>query len=164
MSALQPWLRRGTGILSVGGGAIGFSSCLAMLVGSVGVVSFFLLIAFMFLYAYGIFTGVRLLEGDQRSVALNKLYWGIQVPACSTHLLSYVFTSGFHVTAWFNLLDNRVSANFLVGSRFNFGLLQTSTEPYVGVNIFALFVVILLSFSIDQKPDQNRATEIEPHL
>jgi hypothetical protein len=134
------WQRRVLGILAVGGGAIGVAATLTTLLQRSNPIEWFFCAGFAALYGWGIWCGVKLLEGMPGAERSNAKFWLIQVPTFSSPVLGYFMSSGLHFTVYWQPSPFGLRANFLLGSLFNYSLMQRDSPISVGVNLFALAV------------------------
>ncbi len=136
---MPKWLRRTAGILTLGGGAVGFSQ---------GAVNSFIAAMFLALCTAGIVVGVWVLEVDGRGIKWAVPYWVLQVPLFSSSFVSYQFFSGASIYTTLSS-DPYIEFNTLLGFRFNFllfsetPLLFSETPLVVGVNLVALTMSLL---------------------
>ena len=139
-------------ILTIGGGFLGMVVTLQAFVAAKESNPLFyaMLAAFVALYGYGVFAGLRLAEHEEEKKHLMVFYW-LQVPWISSPIIAYHFASGFHVSGGF--MDWKLSGLFRIGSDWQFSLFQSA--PWgLGVNAFALVMAILLL-----KKEPNQALE-----
>lgn len=141
---LPRWMRRALGILALGGGATGVVIVLSNLLANPSFGAILVMLVFLALYAFGVWAGLLMLEDSSEALAPNMLYWLLQVPVVSTNAVGYVFFSGFHLTARALLPDGAAKVDFLIGSMFKFNAMQPQDNRYLGINLFALAVVLLL--------------------
>ena len=147
---MKLWQRRALGILTLGGGAIGIAAALTLLLTRSNPVEWLFCLAFIALYAWGIWCGARLLEqgpGAERSILK---YWLIQIPAFSSPFVGYFLSGGFHTTVALQITPLKANANFLFGSTFNYSLMQSEQPWLVGVNVFAAGVAWWLARLVPQ--------------
>src|SRR5688500_19869003 len=78
MNILQ---RRTLGVLALGGGAVGFAAGIALLLSRTNPLEWAFCIAFCTLYAWGIWCGIRLLEGKPGAERANLKFWLVQIPS-----------------------------------------------------------------------------------
>jgi len=131
------WQRRLLGILAIGGGAIGATQCFVAMTSASRVIEWlFVLLAFAF-YGWGVWCGTRLIEGRPGAEQSNRRFWLVQVPTFSTPAVAYFLTCGFHLTVKLEFAPFKLGANFLLGSTFNYSLLQPEAPIYIGMNVFA---------------------------
>ncbi len=138
-------------ILSIGGAFTGIVITLAGLISMTDhrVIAYLLYLVFIGLYGYGIWAGIRFSE-DSADLKPLRVYYLMQVPWISSPILSYRFTSGFHVTA--GIIGSNVQCFFRIGSEWNLNFLQVF--PWgIGLNAFALAVLIFLKRA--SRPNQS---------
>ena len=145
---MEPWQRRVIGILTLGGGAIGFAAALGLLLSRSNPLEWLFCLLFMAAYAWGVWSGMRLLESQPGAERSTLKYWLIQVPTFSSPILGYFMSSGFHTTATLQLSPFNFNANFLLGSSFNYSLMQSDKPWSIGINVFAAVIAWWLSRKI----------------
>lgn len=149
---MNSWMRRLNLVLTIGGGFVGVVVTLQAFFASEEANPMFyaLLCAFMGLYGYGIFAGLRLVEAPEERKHLAIFYW-LQVPWISSPILAYRFAAGFHVSG--AILGSQLSGFFRIGSDWQFSLFQTA--PWgVGLNVFALVMAIIATRRSKDVPEQ----------
>jgi hypothetical protein len=147
-------MRKAHIILTIGGGFLGFVLTLQALLGAQDPKPIFyaIMAVFLVLYAYGIYTGMRIADGKSGTYHLIVFY-GLQVPWISTPLIAYRFTSGFHVSVAF--LEGKLTGTFRIGSDWHLSFLQPA--PWgAGLNIFALVMLLLLFRRELNKPRERK--------
>ena len=142
---MKLWQRRALGILAVAGGAVGATVGVITLLSTTRVIEWLIYITFSCLYAWGVWCGVKLLEGQPNAERYNRRFWLIQVPALNSPLLGYSMACGFHLTLSLDLTPFKLGAKFNAGSQFNFSLLQWDQPLSLGVNLFALGVFLWMA-------------------
>lgn len=146
MDCIPDWLRRTIAVLSLGGGAIGLVAAFSGLLQTLNVLTWLILAVFAIFYAFGIFAGVLLLERREGAFFAAKIYWGLQIPALSAAGLSYMLSSGFHLTVWYDWSRVKLGANFLFGSYCRLAFGQDPQSTGIGINLFAVAVFFVLVF------------------
>jgi len=144
---------------------VGFAASLALLFTRSNPLEWLVCIAVTTLYAWGIWCGVKLIEAQPGAERSNFKYWLVQIPAFSSPIIGYFLSSGFHVTASIQFSPLKLNGDFLVGSKFNYSLMQTDQPVVVGVNVFALAIAMWLGSQIRRqlptgslRPDPLRET------
>lgn len=139
---MPTWLRRTSGVLTLGGSATGVAAILDLLAGTIAPVATIVIgVAFLALFAFGIAVGVLLLESHPRAARLATAYWVLQIPFVSSGVFSYQFSTGAFVTAAVASGTFQFNAGF--GAGFNF-LLFSGAPLVVGVNLLAVAMTMLL--------------------
>ncbi len=134
------WLRRFLVILTIGGGFVGVALMTESVFQANKVIAYIILVAFVCLYGYGIFIGLKLSECPPPLKHL-RLYFGLQIPFISSPVIAHQFSSGLHGTV--AILQSTVTWGCRLGSECQFAIL--SSAPWgIGVNFVALAIVILL--------------------
>ncbi len=137
---MNAWFRRLILILTIGGGFVGILLTAQSFSQADKVVAYIALLAFVGLYGYGIFLGVRLSEGSAPLRHL-RLYFGLQIPFLSSPVIAYRFSTGLQVTI--AMIQSGVRCDWRLGSEGQFAIL--SPEPWgIGINLVALAIVCLL--------------------
>jgi hypothetical protein len=152
---MKLWQRRALGILTLGGSACGVAVALALLFSRQNPIEWILCIAFMAIYAWGIWCGMLLLEAREGAERSAFKYWLVQVPTFSSPFLGYFLSSGFHTTVGLQLAPAKLNGNFLVGSSFNYSLMQADQPWSLGVNVFAALVAWWLATQIKRAARHN---------
>jgi len=137
---MKLWQRRLLGLLAIGGGSIGVTQCFVAMTSSSRVVEWIFVLAALGFYCWGIWCGTRLIESQPGAERANRRFWLMQVPTFSTPLAGYFLTCGLHVTVKLEFAPFKAGANFLLGSTFDYSLLQSDAPIFVGMNIFAFGV------------------------
>ncbi|GAB2524747.1 hypothetical protein GCM10027188_29600 [Lysobacter humi (ex Lee et al. 2017)] len=84
-------------------------------------------LVFALLYGWGIWCGVKALEGHPGAERSNLRFWLVQIPALTSPVLGYFFACGFHLTAGVQIDPLKFNANFMLGSTFSYSLGQADT-------------------------------------
>ena len=138
---MNVWFRRLLLILTIGGGFVGVARTIQFFSHVDKVIAYVVLLAFVCLYGYGIFLGVKLSEGAAPLRHL-RVYFGLQIPFISSPIVAYRFATGFQTTIAITQSGLGWDVRFL-GSEGQFAIL--SQEPWgVGINVIALAIVFLL--------------------
>jgi len=135
---MKLWQRRLFGILALGGGAIGFAVTLQTVLTRTNPLDWLFCIAFMAMYGWGMWCGLRLIEGQDGAERSNAIYWALQVPYFMSPMFGFFFASGFHLTLSIQLSPVNFNANFQLGSTMLYSLLQTDKPLVLCINVFAL--------------------------
>lgn len=130
-------------ILTIGGGFAGLAGTLPVLFAAkdANPIFYALNAAFMALYGYGLFAGLRLADRPEDKKHLLIFYW-LQVPWISSSLITFRFASGLDLSG--GLIGFQLKGVFYLGSNWQFSLLQIDAPWGIGVNALALLMVILL--------------------
>jgi len=137
---MNVWFCRLLLILTIGGGFLGVAITTQFFPQANKVIIYIMLLAFVGLYGYGIFVGLKLSEG---SVPLRhlRLYFGLQIPFISSRVIAYRFCSGLQTTI--SIIQPGLRWDCRFGSEWQFSIL--SSAPWgVGINFVALAIVCLL--------------------
>lgn len=147
---MKIWHRRILGVLAAGGGYVGLSLGTEQLF-ALEWVGKILVIPFMALYAWGIWCGIKMIEGTSSSLRTNRLFWACQIPVFSSPLISYMFASGALLNMAFHPADLRFSFDMRLGSQFGYSLMQDQSWA-VGINFFALCMYWYLTWCLRREP------------
>jgi hypothetical protein len=136
------WFRRFLVILTVGGGFLGavITANVVFSAKDMSVVGYAILTAFIGLYVYGIFAGMRLSENPSRYGHVLAFFL-LQVPFFSSPILVYRFACGFHATV--GVVGFSLGGMFRLGSDWQMAILQPNSWG-VGINLFAAAVSFAL--------------------
>lgn len=144
---MKLWQRRTLGILSIGGGCIGITAATGLLASqNLWLNNAFIIMAIL-LYAWGLWCGAMLYEGREDWLNKNLIFWAIQIPSFSSPYFSYAFSSGaeFINTIGLQSSNDRLDYSFQLGSHFKYNVIDANEPVSVGVNLFAVIVVLFLS-------------------
>lgn len=148
---MKLWQRRTIGILTLGGSFVGVVLAFGELVSSDRpILSRLVVLAFVGLYAWGVWCGARLLEGADRAIHANRIFWAIQVPYLMSPIAGYFFAAG--AVLFLTLQPSRLQFGFscLFGSKFDMSLLQFDRPFVIGANVFALAIYLFLDYCLRQ--------------
>jgi hypothetical protein len=152
---MNVWFRRLLLILTIGGGFVGVTLTVQFFAQADKVIAYAILLAFVGLYAYGIFVGLKLSEGPPPLNHL-RLYFALQIPFISSPLIAYRFCSGLQVTV--AIIQPGLRWDCYLGSQWQFAIL--SSAPWgCGVNFVALVIVFLLYFHLATYADKSPSQE-----
>ena len=148
---MKPWQRRILAILTLGGSFLGGVLSLGYLSANTIPVrdKFFVLIS-VAMYSWGVWCGTLLLESRDGAIAANRTFWAIQIPYLTSPIAGYIFASGAFLYVTFQPFALRFDYLFLLGSKFEFSLLQPAKSFVVGINVLAAGVYLFLHWSHDQ--------------
>lgn len=138
------WLRRALGILAVGGGGTGVAIGLQAIFSTTSVAAWVVGGIFVCLYGWGIWCGVRMFERGADAAGMNLVFWAIQIPLVQSRFFTYVFTSGFYLSATFQPSNTNFNFRFQLGSQFGVWFMQPGKPFVFGINLFALAIAVLL--------------------
>lgn len=123
-----------------------------------------IMIPFMLLYGFGVYTGVQLFRDvSARNLRLARRFWLVQIPTFSVPWFSYYFGAGvllllqWFPPAGFNLF-------WFIGSNFNMDFRFGGAEPLqwmFGINVVALLIWKALGRrmeAIEKEDDASRVT------
>lgn len=145
---MKTWLRISIIFLTVGGGFCGFAATWQVLVNALksaphNPTDIFLLVVFLALYGFVTIAGL-VFSQNQRKILPILISFGLQIPWISSPFLSFRFTGGLHATI--GIVGGGFGGGVSLGSDWQCSLFQQA--PWgVGVNLFALFMFILLAHS-----------------
>ena len=133
------WLKRFFIIVSVGGGAVGFTAIVPQLFQDGHPVIYYVMYCVaIFLNTFGIYSGITFVENEKKGIDLLSQYFLFQIPILASPILSYQFTSG--ITAYLTLGSNGLLWGAHFGADWFFSLFQTEEKAALaGINFFALW-------------------------
>ncbi len=140
---MKTWLRWILIVMSVGGGFVGLLITLLSLPSMNPATPFGVAVtlAFAGLYGFVMIAGLLFARDESRIGPLRLSLW-LQVPVITSPLISWQFTSGFHIT--FGLIGGLLGVNTFIGSIWYFSLLKGG--PWgVAVNLFAVLLLVMLA-------------------
>ena len=153
---MQQWQRRLFGVLALGGGFLGITIAISLLISpGMAFLARVLVLPFIAVYCWGAWCGLRLIEGDESSLRANRLFWALQIPYFMSPIAGYFLASGFLVYVTFRPSDINVGAFFRLGSQFEYSLLQADKPLTFGLNLFAIAAVVVLTLQIRRAPSNN---------
>jgi ABC-type xylose transport system permease subunit len=147
---VKNWERRVFGTLTLGGGYLGLVMWAILLFGPDVLLAKLLSVPFMLLYAWGIYSGVQLIEGQGKGLASASWYWLIQVPSFTSPVLGYLFTNGAYALVIYTPSASSWSSHFIFGSKFEYSIMQADKPVSFGINLFALLVAAILFWRFRQ--------------
>jgi hypothetical protein len=150
VSAMRTWLRLTLVTVTVGGGFTGVALMLQSLLTAGGhppqpMANYVLMSVFFALFAFVTVSGLVFVH-DARRIKPLIVALGIQVPWVSSPLLVYKFTAGFETCVAVGIIGN-FYGGFQLGSNYQFSYFQWQSPWGVGVNLFALAILVLLAWS-----------------
>lgn len=148
---MTPWQRRLLSFLAIGGGALGLSPCLVQFMKPQTAGAYIVLSIATVFYGWGVWCGLRLLEGAPSAIKACRLFWGVQIPVVQLPFLAYAFFCGtqLQILAGGSPLAFRFNANFL-GASFSLAITSGGMPTLLGVNVLALAIVIFLTCKLKQ--------------
>lgn len=143
---MKPWLRRTLGLLPIVGGGAGLAVLTTVIAGqqSLNVLGAAILLTFALLYSVGIVAGLWMLEGHRHAVALNLVFWALQVPQLISPVVTYVFWAPANLGVWWNMTTSQTGFAYQVGSTFRFDVLNLGSNVAIALNVFALVCMFYL--------------------
>ncbi len=148
---MKLWQRRAIGVLTLGGGAVGLSAAFTLLISRGNPIEWLFCIAFIAVYVWGIWCGVKLLEGRPDAERSAFKYWVIQIPAFGSPILGYSFSNGFNLTVALQISPLKINGDFFLGSTFKYSLMSAGSPWLIGINVFAVAVAWWLAREASQK-------------
>ncbi|KAF1716914.1 hypothetical protein CSC74_08585 [Pseudoxanthomonas yeongjuensis] len=97
-----------------------------------------IMFCFACVYALGIAAGLWMLEGHRHAVALNLVFWALQVPQLHSPVASYLFWAPAKLGIWWNVTASKVGLSCQVGSSFQFSMFSAGMDFILALNLFAL--------------------------
>jgi hypothetical protein len=153
---MNRWFRRLLVVLTIGGGFVGVALTSQFFHQTNKVIAYIMLLAFVTLYGYGIFIGLKVSEG-RASLRHLRFYFGLQIPFISSPLIVYQFCSGLHGTV--AIIQSRLTWGCRLGSESQFAIL--SSAPWgIGINFVALAIVFLLYSRLAVGPERAECDRV----
>ena len=149
---MKIWQRWTIRLLSIGGGLLGIIAAYSEMAAKTNPIEWLFGLVFIAIYLWGIWCGVRFTEGNLTAERGMIKYWLIQVPTFGSPILGYFLSSGLHFTVSLQFEPQNLNFSFLIGSIFNYSLLQPNQPWFVGINLFALAI---FSFLISKRRQRN---------
>jgi hypothetical protein len=146
---VNAWFRRLLLILTIGGGFVGVVLTMQFFSQANKGIAYATLLAFIALYGYGIFVGLKLSEGPTPLRHL-RAYFILQIPLISSPLVAYRFCSGLQATV--AIIPPSFGFDFRLGSEWHFAV-SSSDRWGIGVNLVALAIVFLLYSRFAARPE-----------
>ncbi|KZN64271.1 hypothetical protein N473_15090 [Pseudoalteromonas luteoviolacea CPMOR-1] len=138
--ALNPWVKRVTSVLTIGGSFLGITQILTGLPNISGVINSVLFAFFILIYVLGIVAAVRLLENSTVSVVKdNLIFWVIQIPMFMSPFIGYQFTNGAFLNIFVSS-DTGLNVVPMLGSLVQFSFFQYHQPWALGINPAAILV------------------------
>lgn len=153
---MKDWQRRVLGVLALGGSFLGIALgvSLALAPGASFLARFFC-IPFIGLYCWGVWCGLRMIEEPDTALRSNRIFWALQIPYFMSPIAGYFFASGSLLFVTFRPYDLNFGALWRLGSQFEYSLLQPDKPLTIGINLFALAVVVFLTVQLRKEPSSN---------
>lgn len=133
------------GTITLGGSYVGMVVIAAEMMHISNTLAMLLYAAFLTLYAWGVWCGIRLFENHPSGARMGFWFWLLQVPVLSSPIFGYFFAAGGYITFILQPSNWGYHFNFHFGSAFNVSLVESHQPFYVGVNLFALFIALWLA-------------------
>lgn len=149
---MKIWQRWAIRVLSIGGGLLGIIAACIGINATAKPIEWLFGLVFIAIYLWGIWCGVRFTEGNLTAERGMIKYWLIQVPTFGSPFLGYFLSSGLHFTVSLQFEPSHLNFGFLIGSTFNYSLLQPNQPWFVGINLFALAI---FSFLISERRQRS---------
>lgn len=172
---MQSWQRRVLGLVTLSGAATGFFMTVASLFAAKNTITGSVALAFAGIFGWGVWCGMRILEGDEGAETATMWYWLIQVPSIESPVFTYLLNNGISVIAklTFRSPSTSLSVDGAIGSSFRFWLERAGAPWVVGLNFAAAAFVVWLFYrrqqvqrhaetlaspSMDENPEAATAT------
>ncbi|MYM38013.1 hypothetical protein [Duganella qianjiadongensis] len=147
---MNQWIRRGLGILALGGGAIGLSGgMMTTMQAPATLASVLIIFPAMAFFLWGIWCGVQMLEAGAQAVHCNAIFWLVQVPIIQGSSFGYLAFCGAQIQVF--LKTNPAELGFfasMFGAQFGVYLGRALERSAFGINLFAVAMVFLLLRSL----------------
>jgi hypothetical protein len=154
---MKTWQRRVTGILTLGGSFLGITLALQNMQQAPQLLALVFTGVFLALYCWGVWCGVALLEQKTNALESASVFWLLQVPYFMSPVIGGSFSSGASIIAYYNFASG-LGWRLQFGSRFDYSFLQTDQSVAIGLNLFALLVVVFFGI-VSTRPMTTQDTE-----
>lgn len=160
---MKPWLRRTLGLLPIVGGGAGLAVLTTVIAGqqNLNALGAIILVMFALLYLVGIVAGLWMLEGHRHAVALNLVFWALQVPQLISPVVTYVFWAPANLGVWWNMTTSHTGFAYQVGSTFQFDVLNLGSNVAIALNMFALVCMLYLCVLYRRQYPASDPAEVE---
>lgn len=136
---MKPRVKRVLGLLPIIGGGAGLTLLASTLANqSLNPFTVAIMLCFACVYALGIVAGLWMLEGHRHAVALNLVFWTLQVPQLYSPVTSYLFWAPTNLGVWWNVTASKAGFSYQVGSSFQFNMFNAGMDFILALNLFAL--------------------------
>ncbi len=98
---------------------------------------------FILLFGWAVWTGIDLWQGRSQALTWARILFAIQIPTIAVPGFSYEFHVGFIARLMVSSAF-RINFGFNLGSSFNFYIASSIEQFAVGINVFAVAVLIYL--------------------
>ncbi|GGY87474.1 hypothetical protein GCM10011613_35830 [Cellvibrio zantedeschiae] len=143
---MNTYIQKVLGVLSIGGGFMSITSILNFILSSSGVAGYIFGAIALLVFLYGIWCGIEIIKSSSaRSLAINKIFWAMQIPLLLSPGVSYFLYTGFNFTVHYSFTESGPGFNVSAGGNLLLSLFQFAGPFQVGVNVFALVIFCYLS-------------------
>lgn len=146
------------GVVAIAGSVLGLAMLVPILLqGSIfRAIDQLALASVVFLYGYGIWSGVAALKARSGWRTHARYFWVAQVPSVSSSLVTFAVSCGAGAWLYLRFGSAGVGAGgaAYVGSGYQWSYMQQKPELLVGVNVLALAIVVWLSLP-HRSADEN---------
>ncbi|KID58750.1 hypothetical protein JF50_02495 [Pseudoalteromonas luteoviolacea] len=147
---LNPWVKRVTSVLTIGGSFLGITQILTGLSNISGIINSVLFAFFILIYVLGIVAAVRLFEKSTVSVVKdNLIFWVIQIPMFMSPFIGYQFTNGAFLNIFVSS-DTGLNVVPMLGSLVQFSFFQYHQPWALGINPAAILVSAYFYYVLKQ--------------
>jgi hypothetical protein len=162
---MKPGVKRVLGLLPIIGGGAGLTLLASMLANqSPNPLGIAIMLCFACVYALGIVAGLWMLEGHRHAVALNLVFWSLQVPQLYSPVASYLFWTPTNLGVWWNATASKAGFSYQVGSSFQFSMFSTGMDFILALNLFALACSLYLYALYRRQYPATRAVAEESRM
>jgi hypothetical protein len=159
---MKDWQRRILGVLALGGSFLGLALGISLAFApGTSVLARLFCLPFIGLYCWGVWCGLRMIEEPDAALRSNRIFWALQIPYFMSPIAGYFFASGSLIFVTFRPHDLNFGALWRLGSQFEYSLLQLDKPLTIGINLFALAVVVFLTVQLRKEPTSS-SFEQEP--
>ena len=144
---MRRWQKRALGVVTLGGAATGFLMTVTSLSSAKNALTLSVGLVFATIFAWGVWCGMHILEGDENAENAAMWYWSIQVPSIESPMITYSLSSGLYGGAKLKFIPSiSIWVDGAIGSSFRFWLGQAGAPWVIGMNLAAAAIVAWLFY------------------
>lgn len=142
--------RRVIGFITTIGSAWGLWTGVGLLGGSNGQANWPLALIWFSLFLWGLWCGINLIRHKTGRLVPAFAFWMLQIPFIQASFLRFSFSTGPVAIAAYHPDKGKVDLFLLLGSRLDLALMAPSSGFMIGINMFAVIIVFLLSMQLER--------------
>lgn len=144
-AALSAWRQRIKAVIAIGGGVSGLIANFADHRGSMPLLANFVWLLFFFVYLWGVWIGLRIMEQQLPAEREFKIFLLLQVPLLQSSFFSFFFAALGSTTIMLRP-SGMLDFGWTIGSGWTFSLLTPQAEAGIGMNLLPVIFLLLLRF------------------